>query len=98
MNEAAGAGHIVNYNRRIAGNVLPHVPANGPTVCVETPARRESDDQTKRLSFIETVVAGRPGNPRDETTDDQAGQEVFRFAAHKCSFLVHLAVLSSRSS
>jgi hypothetical protein len=74
MNETTGAGHILDNNRRRARNVFTHVPANGPTVCVKTPARRKSYEQTKRLSFVESFVARRQGYSRDKVTHSQADQ------------------------
>src|SRR4029078_13136464 len=72
MNKPACAGHILDNNRRRARNVFAHVPANGPTVCVKTPARCKSYEHTKRLSFVESVVASRQGKARDENTHNQA--------------------------
>jgi hypothetical protein len=74
MNETTGAGHIINYNRRTARNVFAHMAANRPTVCVKTPARRKSYEQTKRLSFVESFVARRQGYSRDKVTHSQADQ------------------------
>src|SRR5688572_33410312 len=71
---------------------------DGPTIRVETSARSKSYDQTKRLSFVESFVGSSPGNSRDAVSDNQAGQEVSPFAVHKCSFLVRLAGLLSRSN
>ena len=70
MNETTGAGHILDYNRRTARNVFAQVPANRPTICVKTPARCKSYEQTKRLSLVESFVASRQGNSRDEVTDN----------------------------
>jgi hypothetical protein len=74
MYETAGAGHILDYYRRISRNLFAQVPAYGPTIGIETSAWGKSYEQTKRLSFIESFVASRPANSRDEVTDDQADQ------------------------
>ncbi|MBI2183272.1 MAG: hypothetical protein HYU31_21010 [Deltaproteobacteria bacterium] len=56
VNDAAGAGHVLDDDGGVAGNMLAQVARDGARVGVETAARRERNDQADRLAFVEAVV------------------------------------------
>jgi hypothetical protein len=51
--QAAGARHIVDDDRRLAGNVLAHVLSQKTAVDVVAAAGAVADDHGDRLAFVE---------------------------------------------
>src|SRR5688500_3335303 len=62
-NETSRAGHVVNYELGIAGNMFPHMARNRARVGIVAPARRVTDADANRLTREEIVGHGRtPGH------------------------------------
>src|SRR5918996_2899287 len=50
-NHASGAGHVLNHDSRITGNVLSQVTGDYPRIEIVTAARREPDDESDRFTL-----------------------------------------------
>src|SRR5688500_1509716 len=62
-NETSRAGHVVNYELGIAGNMFSHMARNRARVGIVAPARRVTDADANRLTREEIVGHGRtPGH------------------------------------
>ena len=64
--QAAGAGHVLDDDARVAGNVFTHMTRDRARVGVETPARGKADDDFDRLAFKKIVGTGAIADARKE--------------------------------
>ena len=52
----AGAGHIIDDDGWVTGNVLGHLSGDHARIGIETPARRAADDDAHGLAFEKSVL------------------------------------------
>jgi hypothetical protein len=64
--EAPGPGHVLDDERRVAGNVLAHVPRDHPGVRVEAASGSQTHDDPHGPAFEEGLSLRGPGAERGE--------------------------------
>src|SRR5215510_2316063 len=94
QNEAAGAGHVLDDERRIAGNVPAHVAREHSRVRIESAAGGEAHDQPDGLALVEGLGAGAADPGGDQ---DRGGRERDKALAHT-SLLASAPTPASASS
>src|SRR5712691_9648286 len=70
--EAARPRHVLDDDRRVARDVLAHVPRDRPRVSVEAAARREADNDAHVLALVEGLLGrGRPDHSAEHSDDPE---------------------------
>jgi len=68
-----GPGHVLRYDRGIAGDVLAHVARKHAGIEIVTAARREADQDLHDPSFVEIRRRCRVGGQRDGRCQQRGG-------------------------
>ena len=74
-NRAPGAGHVFNDDGRIAGDMFPNVPPDGPSGEIIAPARRESHHKADGFALIEIIGRYRAGASKTRPTTTARGND-----------------------
>src|SRR5712691_11328538 len=70
--EAARPRHVLDDDRRVARDVLAHVPRDRPRVSVEAAARREADHDAHGLALVEGLLGRcRPDHSAEHSDDPE---------------------------
>ncbi len=63
-NQAAGAGHVFDDDRRLARNMFAHMPGDGAGVCIKSSACGKPDNDSDGFAFVKVFRGARPVGPK----------------------------------